>query len=1056
VHTRKSILSEKLMLLLVLMVALLIVVALPPAALAEEVDGSGQETAADCSNSEVGAGSDTGSSAGSGSSESGSSSSGGVDLGESGSSDTDGSILGSEQTEQDDEDYSAGDCNSPADESSADEGCDPDEVNKYCGEDSVDASIYNVDSNIDSDIDGDDQLAEGDGDSISDGKNHNPDEIEDDPQSGNSADNPDGLDTEDSAVSSEQEIEPADTGQNNYFKVAEESMNPLAAPGTIIELVSAGYQDGDMVIAQKNDGTYIVKMLQGNQLVSLGSGANYTTDDVTILGSAALSSQTAENLEANGLTWNDVFAETSETPGGSGTSESPYQIENWQNLYWLSQNNSAWDKYYQQIADIAFPGDHDEKTGGIYDWDGGKGWTPIGTGFSNDRFTGTYNGSGFTISNLFINRPDEQYVGLFGSIGEAGIVTNLNLDLVNVTGGSEVGALAGRLYGTISDIEVNGVVKQLEGSTVAGNPLQNIGGLVGVSWSGAEISDAHFDGTVTSYGTHSGGLVGNNSGTITASSTSGTVEILTNLNNAGGLVGSNMVSGEIISSSSTAAINSSGEYIGGLVGANNGNIIESRAEGCVTASGNNRIGGLVGYNKGSIEGSSAFGNVIATNESAGSIGGLVGRNESGGSITSSHSAGNVTANGQWISSVGGLVGLNSGSIAESSATGGVTATGEDALYIGGLIGWNSGTVESSFFTGNVEGNTQTGGLVGYNSNRISNCYVTGNVRSNGLFVGGLVGTNTGTIEYCYAAGDVEGDEYVGGLVGSEGGFTTLKHSFASGNVIGNDSVGALAGQIAPGGLVRYCGASGDVNNIPVSNNAELLIGNIETIGPLSGEAYDNYILNTVALKQLATFLGEEWSIALLGNFNPSNPSAYIWYIDQGTDYPILWWQLESSGGNGGIDRGTGFRPSSFHFTPLSWAGLPVARSNSALTNIFTSENSIITPAFVSSGTTGDLVRAQSAYQATLQRFEAEMNQLNMKEKALLETELVLAKTAIIALETALLVQRGETVDLPALLNAYQEALSTLQANRNYFSTSELAAAEALLTAIESTIASLTI
>lgn len=612
-------------------------------------------------------------------------------------------------------------------------------------------------------------------------------------------------------------------------------------------------------------------------------------------------------------------------------------------------------------------------------------------------------------------------------------------------------------------IEVNGVVKQLEGATVAGNPLQNIGGLVGVTWSGAEISDAHFDGTVTSYGTHSGGLVGNNSGTITASSTSGTVEILTNLNNAGGLVGSNMLSGEIVSSSSTAAINSSGEHVGGLVGWNDGNIIESRAEGCVTASGSSRIGGLVGYNKGSIEGSSAFGNVIATNESAGSIGGLVGYNESGSAITSSHSAGNVTVTGQWISSAGGLVGLNSGSIAESSAAGGVTATGEDALYIGGLIGRNTGTVESSFATGNVEGNTQTGGLVGYNSNRISNCYATGNVSSNGLFVGGLVGTNTGTVEYCYAAGDVEGDEYVGGLVGSEGGFTTLKHSFASGNVIGNDSVGALAGQIAPGGLVRNCGASGDVNSTPITDNEGLLFGSIEEIDhwidgypPITGEASDNYILSTPALKQLATFLGEEWSIALLGNFNPSNPSAYIWYIDQGTDYPILWWQLESSGGNGGIDRGTGFRPSSFHFTPLSWAGLPAARSSSALTNIFTSENSIITPAFVSSGSTGNLVRAKSAYQAALQRFEAEKNQLGMKERVLLETELVLAKTAIIALETALLVQKGEAVDLPSLINAYQEALSTLQANRDYFSNSELTAAEALLNAIESIIASFAI
>ena len=49
---------------------------------------------------------------------------------------------------------------------------------------------------------------------------------------------------------------------------------------------------------------------------------------------------------------------------------------------------------------------------------GGKGWEPIGiyhphgpTAFTG--FMGTFDGQGYEICDLFINRPDEDSVGLF-------------------------------------------------------------------------------------------------------------------------------------------------------------------------------------------------------------------------------------------------------------------------------------------------------------------------------------------------------------------------------------------------------------------------------------------------------------------------------------------------------------------------------------------------------------------------------------------------------------------------------------------------------------------
>ena len=50
-----------------------------------------------------------------------------------------------------------------------------------------------------------------------------------------------------------------------------------------------------------------------------------------------------------------LLAQTAVPPAlGDGTEANPYQIATWQNLYWLSQNSSAWDKYFIQTADIDF------------------------------------------------------------------------------------------------------------------------------------------------------------------------------------------------------------------------------------------------------------------------------------------------------------------------------------------------------------------------------------------------------------------------------------------------------------------------------------------------------------------------------------------------------------------------------------------------------------------------------------------------------------------------------------------------------------------------------
>ena len=159
-----------------------------------------------------------------------------------------------------------------------------------------------------------------------------------------------------------------------------------------------------------------------------------------------------------------------------------------------------------------------------------------------------------------------------------------------------------------------------------------------------------------------GGLVGDNSGTITNSYTMGSVEGNTLV---GGLVGTN--NGFITSSYATGSVSGIAR-VGGLVGFSEmGSITNSYATGPILGGGAN-VGGLVGWNFfGSITNSYATGDVEGTSR----VGGLVGWNY-GGSITNSYAANSVLGTDR----VGGLVGFNSdGSITNSYATGPETLVG---------------------------------------------------------------------------------------------------------------------------------------------------------------------------------------------------------------------------------------------------------------------------------------------------------------------------------------------------------------------------------------------
>jgi hypothetical protein len=195
----------------------------------------------------------------------------------------------------------------------------------------------------------------------------------------------------------------------------------------------------------------------------------------------------------------------------------------------------------------------------------GKGWQPIGTcypdGHSFRVFEGTFDGQGYEIRDLFINRPGENCVGVFGALGglyrvENGIIENVDVANATVTGGSNVGALVGfnnvLSFGTVSNCCATG--------SVVGN--SSVGGLVGLNY--GTVGGCYYMGNVTGI-TKVGGLIGSNSDSVSNSYSAGSV---IGNSDVGGLLGyDHSYYGTVSNCYSTGNV-SGDEDVGGLIGLN--------------------------------------------------------------------------------------------------------------------------------------------------------------------------------------------------------------------------------------------------------------------------------------------------------------------------------------------------------------------------------------------------------------------------------------------------------------------------------------------------------
>lgn len=190
--------------------------------------------------------------------------------------------------------------------------------------------------------------------------------------------------------------------------------------------------------------------------------------------------------------------------GGDGSEGNPFQIATPAQLDNV-RNHLEPGKYFILTSDIDL---------------GNTPWIPIAYGIASGynysvAFLGNFSGNGHTISNLNVETTGNEGTGwrrpggLFGHVGNGGIIENLKLVNVDVrttaNNDNYLGGLVGESDGLILNCSVT------EGTGVYANGSRNTaGGLVGMQWDHGKIVNCYTDIPVSAINgeTFAGGMVG--------------------------------------------------------------------------------------------------------------------------------------------------------------------------------------------------------------------------------------------------------------------------------------------------------------------------------------------------------------------------------------------------------------------------------------------------------------------------------------------------------------------------------------------------------------------
>lgn len=259
--------------------------------------------------------------------------------------------------------------------------------------------------------------------------------------------------------------------------------------------------------------------------VTLNGEPVYAGAEITNINSETINFNFDENNVTSGITVDGVSITVANTLEGS-SEPTVIPVSNIGQLQAVTENMAG---DYEIIRNI--------DASQTKQWNNGDGFEPIGKLGSDTGFKGSISGNGYTIDNLYINRPTEDSIGLIGFLSDSSSIKNIGVTNINITGNQYVGGLVGHNRGD----------SIIEGSYSTGtvNGSQNVGGLIGINvnmfgkinvidtYSTADVSgDSMVGGLI---GIHDGG--GGSADTIVSSSYS--TGSVTGNTNMGGLVGYN-------------------------------------------------------------------------------------------------------------------------------------------------------------------------------------------------------------------------------------------------------------------------------------------------------------------------------------------------------------------------------------------------------------------------------------------------------------------------------------------------------------------------------------
>lgn len=281
---------------------------------------------------------------------------------------------------------------------------------------------------------------------------------------------------------------------------------------------------------------------------------------------------------------------TATPPDGVGTEEKPYQITNAEELYWFAglvngDKSIIGNSIKQNTGACAVLIENITINENVLDENGslnGNGsvleqWTPIGSDDKN-KYTGTFDGNGNTISGLYVNIIDSDesnavYAGLFGCVGTNGKIQNVGVvdSYISATGDKVcVGGVCGyNVGGTIENCYNTGTITATATAQATGI-YSSVGGVCGFSfWN---IFNCYNTGKVSVTGDRAwvGGVSGFNGKDIKNCYNTGEVSVAVDGGVVGGVCGNNDSWSRITNCYNTGKVSVTGSnaVVGGVCGMN--------------------------------------------------------------------------------------------------------------------------------------------------------------------------------------------------------------------------------------------------------------------------------------------------------------------------------------------------------------------------------------------------------------------------------------------------------------------------------------------------------